>query len=480
MKPNETDSAEKEYLTQSEEKKAISPGEKAEAYTGPDSKASEGSLSEGSLSEGSLSEGTFSERNLSTSLSHQIFTLLGFSFLCFELLFLFMYFDSFWFSLNLSFTGVLAILIVCLAAHLLLKLLETNLSCKVFAFIFKGKAPVTYQKWIQIENDGFRFGIRHLRWDAISELELSWFGNLIVKSRAICGPLQKDADIVFKLPFSAADIATQQIFLNQIISCKPDLIFNNRLKKSHTAVLARGAQLTQLATAMIMSVILLDVGHGTFYYLELLKNLHLAEVELLEGRIADAQKHYQLAEELRLHPLPISWVSSKFLNSSTVAAGIYMERARILSLMGKKVEALASCDQALTYSPKSLRIRLLRARLLVDAGKQEDSLAELNKLTDEKADALLPKLYVLALTKSEKRNLLNSEYEKQLQSAYKETFGIEPHWPPGGNRFFTELWFSEDLQFLMNRYLESNPDLPKIIKTVKEAENSADTDPPSN
>lgn len=411
---------------------------------------------------------------LACSLSHQILTLIGFSFVCFEIVFLTFYFDKFWFSLDLSMLGVIAILILCFCTHFFLKFFESNKACSMMFFLFKGKPPVPYRRWICLSDDGFTFGIKHIRWDAVDEMELSWFGNLIVKSRMLCGAQQKDPDVIIKLPFGIADNATQIRFIEQARAKRPQVILNKKLLKVD-ATLAKGAQITQIATAAIMSFVLLDVGYASFYYLELLKNLYLAETRLLQTKNAadpEAVNLFERAENLRQHPLPISWVTGKFLNSSTVAAGLCIERAKVLWLLGKKDEALQLAEKSFEYAPTSLRHRLYKARLLVESGKPDQARVELDKLIEQKESALLPRLYLLALAESPelKNPSPNKEYENQLAACYAETFGEEPYWPPGGNRFFTELWYSEDLRFLMDRFLSAQPDMERVLQKATELE----------
>ena len=436
--------------------------------------------------------------SLACSLSHQILTLIGFTFLLFEIVFLIFYFDKFWFSLDLSMLGVIAILILCVLTHLLLKSLESRQMCKFLSFLFKGKPPIPYRKWICTNGDGLTFGIKHIRWDVIDELELSWFGNLIVKSRRLCGNSQAQPDVILKIPFGIADNAAQVQFLNVARSQCPQVVLNNKLEKVD-ATLAKGAQITQIVTAAIMSFVLLDVGYASFYYLELLKNLYQAEITLLQHpNPADptALQYFEHAENLRLHPLPISWVTGKFLGSSTVAAGLCIQRAKIMWLLGKKDEALQLCEKSFEYSPNSLRHHLYKTRLLVEDNKVTDAQKELDKIIADHKSALLPRLYVLALanrspeasgiastqnpqTDVEFQNHkpeITQEYENQLAACYAETFGDEPYWPPGGNRFFTELWYSEDLRFLMDRFLRSKPNMERVHSKSKELE-TAKTEP---
>lgn len=417
-------------------------------------------------------------KSFACSLSHQILTLIGVTFLFFELVFLTFYFDKFWFSFDLSMLGVIAILLLCLFSHFLLKVLESKQACSMLSFLTKGKPLVAYRKWIRTNHDGMTFGAKHVRWEAIDELQLTWFGNLIVKSRMVCGNEQRDPDVLIKIPFGVADNTTQIQFLNIVREKRPQVVLDNKLSKID-ATLAKGAQITQIATAAIMSFVLLDVGYASFYYLELLKNLYLADTTLLQSKNSNDQEAlrlFQRAETLRSNPLPISWVTSKFLNSSTVAAGLCIERARVLWLLGKKEEALQLCEKSFEYAPSSLRHRLYKTRLLVEDGKANEARAELDKLIAKKEDALLPRLYLLALSMSTNKEQASQqstsqEYENQLAACYAETFGDEPYWPPGGNRFFTELWFSEDLRFLMDRFLNSQPNMERVLQKAEDLKN---------
>ncbi len=412
---------------------------------------------------------------LQCSLSHQILTLIGITFLFFELVFLTFYFDKFWFSIDLSMLGVIAILILCFVAHFVLKVLESKQACELLSFLLKGKPAIAYRKWIRTSDDGFAFGIKHIRWDAVDEMELSWFGNLIVKSRLVCGPSQKTPDVLIKIPFGIADNAAQVRFLDVARAKRPNLVINDKLKKVD-AVLAKGAHITQIATAAIMSFVLLDVGYASFYYLELLKNLYLAETSLLASETATdaaALQQYERAENLRTHPLPLSWVTGKFLGSSSVAAGLCIQRAKVLWLLGRKEEALQLAEKSFEYSPTSLRHRLYKTRLLAQQGKRDEARTELGKLIEEHKSALLPRLYVLALEKESEHppdGRESAEYENQLAACYAETFGEEPYWPPGGNRFFTELWFSDDLRFLMDRFLDAQPNMKRVLEKASELE----------
>lgn len=394
---------------------------------------------------------------LHTTISHQILTLLSTAFLLFELVFLTFYFEQSWFGIDLIVFGLPAVLACVLLTHFLLIGAESNLSCRLFGFIFKGKPPLAYKKWLRLENDGIVFGTKHLRWEALDELELTMLGNLVVKSRLLCGAQALHPDKVLKFPFGITDFSTQDLFLAAAKEKKDSIIFNERLSKGRASNLRKGAQATQLMSAAIMSLLLLDVGYSSFYYLELLKNYYLAETELLEGKTKEAAKHFERAEELRLHPLAISWVSAKFLGSSNVAAGIWEQRSHILYLQGKKEEAVEDSRKAVIVSPSNLRHRLYLTRLLVETNKLSEARENLEKLMEEHKHSFMPRLYILAMTKEQAKDnsRMAQEYKTQLDACYEDTYDAEPHWPPGGNRYFMELFYSDDSRFLLDRFLET-------------------------
>lgn len=388
------------------------------------------------------------------SVSHQILTLVGAAFLCFEFIFLYMYFDSFWFRVDLSAYGLITILIAVAIAHVLLMFAESDVFANLMFFLLKGRPAAVYRKWLRLEPEFLVFGVRRVRLDVIDELELSWFGNLIVKSRTICGAGAKQADVLLKLPFAAGSFAAQEELLNRIKSHRPDVVLNKRLL-NRNVTWQQGTQITQLLTAGLMTLLLLDVGFSSFYYLELLKHFYLAETSLLLDKKDESDKHWVQAENLRTHPLPISWVSSKFLKSSTVAAGIWEQRARILWLQGKHEEAIENSKKSVDEAPTNLRHRLYQTRLLETENKVGESGKQLEQILKDHKHSLLPRLYLLAIAKSRTPNAVSAKYKEQLDKCYEDTFENEPVWPPGGNCHFVELFYSDDVIFLLDRYLNS-------------------------
>lgn len=408
---------------------------------------------------------------LKTSASHRVLALVSAAFLCFEFAFLICYFDRSWFSLDLRPYGLPAVIIAGFVGHLFLNFFESGFACRFFSFIFKGRPPVVYRNWLQLNEEGLVFGRRFLRYEAIDELELSFMGNLVIKSRLVCGKAAPEPDKLLKLPFAVADQNTQLFLLSELRRRRSELILNARLLKIEEperalpvkigspvlrAILAQGPQLTQMATAAIMALLLLDIGWSSCYYLELLKNYFLAQTDMLDGNPQSSERHFERAEQLRLQPLPISWVSAKFLKSSTVAAGIWEERSRALWLQGKHASAIEDGQKAIDEAPTNLRRRLYQSRLLVAEQRPAAARQQLEKILDDHKHSLMPRLYNLAIVKETSKNdpaKISPEYRAQLDACYEEVYAGEPHWPPGGNTFFTELFYSEDTRFLLDRFL---------------------------
>lgn len=409
---------------------------------------------------------------LKASRSHMILTLVGTAFLCFEFVFLNLYFDRSWFGMDLRVYGVPIIILSLVLAHFLLTIAESNRVCRWFALIFKGRPLVVYRKWLTLNEDGIMFGIKPILYSAIDELELTLLGNLVFKSRSVCGAKAAFPDKVLKIPFPAADFATQDVFLAAIQKHKPNLLMNKRLASGRKNVMQQGAQATQLVSAAIMALLLFDVGFSSFYYLDLLKNFYLAETDLLDKKPAEAADHFAKAEDLRLHPLPFSWVSSKFLKSSNVAAGIWEERARVLWLQGKHDDAIADGVKAIAESPTNLRHRLFQTRMLVDENKIPEAKEQLNKILEDHKHSFMPRLYLLAISKVQNKGdqgKVDEEYKTQLDPCFADTYVNEPHWPPGGNTFFTELFYSEDSRFLLDRFLGSKYEPPPADAQVSDS-----------
>lgn len=424
-----------------------------------------------------------------TSVGHTLFTLAGFTFFLFEWVFLSLYFDgTLWFGTDLAVWGIPVILILLVVAHLLLTLIESKRACKIVMPIWKGKPPVCYRRWLALDDSGITYGVKHVRWEVIDDLELSLMGNLVFRSRALCGNGQDQADVILKIPYAAGNQAEKNELIERVRRKKPSVVLNKRLEKSVSSPVVKGQAVIQLVTSAIMIVVLLDVGFSSFYYLELLKNYYQAGLCAMAARgdiynieidptskadanniVAEAQKRdsaenmklarsaFERAQYMTAHPFPLSWVSFKFLHFSNVAAGIHQERSNVLWLLGDKQKAIAEAREALIQQPKNLRMQLRLARLLAESGQRDEAYKQLDQIFEDHESSLLPRLYWLALKRETSTAAqMKKFYREQLDACYAKTFGIEPWWPPGGDRFFTELWFSHDQRFLLDRFLQAD------------------------
>lgn len=130
-------------------------------------------------------------KDVRTTAMHQGYTLIGFAFLVFEMGFLLLYTNTFWFDVDLIWLGAPAAMLAMVVAHFILLWLEGPGGCRFFAFIFRRKPPLVYRRWMRLNDPeydpGITFGERHLVWQAIDEIELTFWGNLLLSSRSLCG-----------------------------------------------------------------------------------------------------------------------------------------------------------------------------------------------------------------------------------------------------------------------------------------------------
>lgn len=426
-----------------------------------------------------------------TSLGHRLFTLVGFTYSLFAFLFFILYFQTFWFNYDLSSLGLPAVLLLVVAAHFIVSFIESDRVCRWLSLIWKGKPVICYRKWLTLNESGITYGVKHVRWSAIDEVELTWLGNLVLRSRAVCGVEEERPDIVLKIPYAAGDQIHKNELVNMIRDHQGPATLNTRLQKSVDSPVLKGQAMVRLVTSALMFVALMDVGFSLFYYLELLKNYYLAELhatvalrEFYEVKIPEAERieggnvnllaenamkqsqgenlklahsNFQRAEQLTAHPFPLSWVSSKLLQSSNVAAGIKLDRSHVLWLFGEKEKAISETRLALKQQPKNFNLELRLVRLLEESGQHKEAMAAMKTAIEDHEHSLLPKLYEFAMKSSETDAAGKSQhYQAFLDRCYLQTFGLEPWWPPGGDRMLREVFNSWDLRFVFDRVLEVN------------------------
>lgn len=389
---------------------------------------------------------------LYTSTAHQMLTLIGLSFFLFEVVFVVFYSDNFWFSLNIAWLGVPAIFCAALVAHLILLGLESNFVCKLVSFVLRGRPLVVYRRWLKIDASGLTFGRRHLLWSVIDELSLTYMGNLEIKSRALCGDASEDRDLLLKIPFGLAYQSEQTKFLSAARLNCPCLVVNKRLESRINSPIVKGQNAIQLFGAVFMALILLDVGQSSFAYLEMLKHYYLSEAAALENRIKDGNAELQNADYMQAHPFPISYVGPRFLSMGTSSSGLLETRSRVLWALGRKDEAIADQHKAIKSSPENFRLYLRLARLLDDQSDRPNSRAAIAKAIEKHKDSLLPRLYMMASAHGSKPQA-RAAYVQAMDDFAESTFKTDPVWPPGGNSFLHDVFYSEDIYFVLNRLL---------------------------
>lgn len=395
-------------------------------------------------------------RVLPASIGHQLLTLVGFSFLFFEIIFVELYSDNFWFSLDISWLGIPAILISALITHFLLIAAQSDWMTRRLYWLRKGRPLLNYRRWLVLDETGFGYGLRHVAWKSIDELFLTFFGNLEIRSTALSGDVSGPLDPLFKIPFGIGSQPDQKILVETAMANNPNLKCNQRLQKRINSPIVRGQNAIQLGGAVFMALILFDVGYSSLSYLEMLKHYYLAHTDALSGHSDTAQQQLFKADEMRSHPLPISYVTNRFLSVGTAAAGIHQVRANILWAMNKRDEAVAEVGKAIEISPESFRLYLMRARFEQEMGKKEEAQKDVDTAIDKHKDSLLPRLYSIALATDTGGKDIKLAFTKAMDDLNESTFAGEPMWPPGGDRFVHDLYYSQDIYFVFNRLLHTD------------------------
>lgn len=390
---------------------------------------------------------------LTTTLPHRALTLVGTTFLIFELVFIQFFIGEYWFSIELQMLGIPTILLLMPVAHFWLRWLESRSGCRTFSFFWKGTPPLAYEKWLHLDDDNFAFGNRTVRWEVVDELALTIFGNLQIKSRIVCGAAQEKPDVLLKFPFAITSRENQSRFIEAVRHRRPDVVINKRLEKALAAPLIKGASIGMASGAVVMFLVLLDVGYGSFWFLDLMKHYHLAAVNARDGNAKESQRQLTMADDTRAHPFPLSWVAQKFVSQNS-AAGIYTARAEALWRMGRRDEAIADAQKAADHAEHSTKVKLRLARYLAAVGRREEARALLDKLLEKHKHQLLPRLYAVVIEKEKSKDAAQRQYIKYQDELAAEFFEKEPKWPPGGNLFFHEVIYQDDMDYVFKRLLD--------------------------
>jgi tetratricopeptide (TPR) repeat protein len=438
-----------------------------------------------------------------TNLSHQLFVLISFAFVIFEILFLILYSSNFWFSINLLPWGIPAALLSLALAHFALIWVESRFGCEFFRPFYKGEPPVSYRKWIFVSADDeeaalaqdvsnyvstgfFRYGTKQVLWQAVDQLDLTFWGNLLVKTRSISGPSQIehkgketiDANppyLVGRIPLGVASLTDQKEFIAALQEQNPYCGLNARLLKQIEKKDVPGTKAVLLCVTIFFVFFFLDVGFATFSYLEILKHFYLAEQSARGGNQTDAAKEFATAEHFFREPFVLSWVSRKLIQSDGTKSSIMQMRADTLWQMNKRAEALASMQEALKLSPKNFRVDLKYARMLADAGQEKEALDAITSAVSKNREALVPRLYNVAMldTKSKPSLAMASKYlDLSLQEFDENVFGPEPNWPPDVSPFLSDVWHRDDVTFVFDRLVKARLNQESNTKDQSEDDKS--------
>jgi tetratricopeptide (TPR) repeat protein len=415
-------------------------------------------------------------KSFGTTLAHSIFALVTSSFVLFELIFLVLFSNKDWFAINISSCCIPIAFLAMLIAHYLLSWLESPAGCRIFSFLCHGLPPVVYRNWIKENEDGFpsgvRFGVKTALWSAIDEAQLTFFGNLRLSSRATSGPPvyrtqkgkmvdQNPPMLILKIPFGAASKADQKQLVQTLLSKNPKCQLNEKLTRDLEKPEPPGSAMVLNIVSIALVLFFTDVSYSTLSYLEMLKDYYLSKQSSEERHDPkSAQSYFNSAEELRLHPLPISFVTQKMFRTASTKSGIMQTRAEAQWAMDKKSEAIASMRDSLEEHTKNFRAELKLARMLVETGNSAEAYRVLEAATDKAKKAFVPRLYYLALLKSKakgSRATTKEYYDQSTETLEKELFKDVTDWPPGVSPYLPDVWHREDLDFIMSRLLDLKP-----------------------
>lgn len=397
---------------------------------------------------------------LPTLRSHQIMTLIGISFVLFEIVFVSLFAFQFWFPVDILWLGVPCVLLCAGFGHFLLSWLEGPEACRRLSFVWQGRPPLVYKRWLTLHDDAIQYGERFIRLEAIDELDLSMFANLIIKSRMVCGSQSGAPDVVLKMPFSVGDLAAQKRVIEHIRGVCPQVATNRKLESQLTSPVVKGQAFVQLIGVSVMAVLLLDLSTSAFYYLEVLKRYHLAHYEAVHGTAEQARVLLQKADDLFERHGVLSFVRDSFVGGGS-GAGVLNEKALVLEKLGDSQQAIAVLNKALEKDPYNFRLYLHEARLLAAnkqmlAARAQVADAELNH-----KDSLLTCMYMLALVKEMNPGQMDAFYKRYLENYGDTVFGDVPNWPPGGDKFLSERFYDTDMTFIFDILL--HPTTPTKI-----------------
>jgi hypothetical protein len=266
---------------------------------------------------------------IAPSLSHSIYTLIGFAWPAFGLVFLIMFCSSDWLALTFPVQWLfpLVCLLSLLLGHGTAMALESRAVTGWLYFFRRGMPLVFYRRFATLQematgaqagggdwartSDGadassdlagggaanigakalergrpaIIFGAKRILLSAVDELHLTFLGMLEIRSYAASGkvftavatandtPLNK-ADLVARIPIGALALSDQKRFVEIFRGGRPGLTVNKRLDDRLNSPIVKGQALISSIGAVILLYALFDVGYATFTWLEMLKDYY--------------------------------------------------------------------------------------------------------------------------------------------------------------------------------------------------------------
>ncbi len=439
------------------------------------------------------------------SLSHLVYTLIGFAWPVFGVVFLVLLCSTSWFALNVVQLFPLAVVFALLMGHCLALALESNLATKAAYFFKNGLPLIFYRRFAFVYEPtsstshssdpssgqsatsatdraalcygqpALLIGHRRVLFEAVDELYLTFLGTLEVRSFASCGQVFAKAekaeatalnrpDVLVRIPLSILDLKEQKELVELFRKYRPGLTINERLVDRLKSPIVKGQNLIQSLGAALLVFALCDVTFATFTWLEMLKGYYGAQLCMRhpdEAAVfapgsdpkARAVELFDQAEQLRLHPSPFSWAYRALFANGNSQAQLLAIKAETLYRMGRKAEAVATLEEAMTAKTSGFKAKLQLVRYLAEDGENKKAQAILDEILEKHKDVLLPRVYTEALLLAHDEKAVPATYEKYLQVLDEEAFGSEPAWPPGGEKPIMEMWKRDDLTFLADRLL---------------------------
>jgi hypothetical protein len=108
-------------------------------------------------------------------------------------------------------------------------------------------------------------------------------------------------------------------------------------------------------------------------------------------------------------------------------------------------------------------------------GQRDQAEGQLKAAMDDHETALLPRLYMLALTpNSERANL----YKSYLHDLDDDLFGADLMWPPGSHVFLQDVFYRDDLTFIFDKMLDTDTSGIRGKAVVPKSERKPKKNPP--